>query len=860
MFVLMLTRAHTWLILTLALTAATCLSAQTANKSSNKVSFEIGPVPSWVKSIEPGSDVGVGADNAGMVYLLADRQENLQRNAFYYREVRKIISEKGVERGASIAARFNPTFEKLVFNSIKVTRNGTVSDRLDRSRIELVPKEKEPDRSIYEPSLSARMILDDVRVGDVVELALTIEGANPLDRGKYSKLYLVQWEALIVRNVLRLIYSADRKLAFQTSNGAREPTITTANGITEIWYEDHNVAGRTIEDDVPDDYEPRKLLEVSDFHTWAEVAQWAMPVFETEPAHSSEFNAEVEKLRAISDPEQRVVAALQFVQDEIRYVRLGAWFAARCLTPPDEILRRRFANHIDKTLLLVALLRAVQIDAAPALASGTFWGTIRKFLPSADVLDHIIVQVRLGQSTCWLNPAATDQRGSLSQRYVRPYGYVLVVRPSTTELTPLEPSPGSFPVRKTIETYRVSPPDKIPELEVISEYHGLAADRTRALFRENTREEIQKHYLEYYARTFPDAKPQKAPWYEELPGENACRVTESYIVPRLWQLNDDKSRYSLYLQPLEMYSALGSTISPQRQDPFRHEYPNTVIEEVNVEMFEDWPLNAEGASIDNEFFRLRDEPSGNGSTLQLRYSYETLKDRVDVADIEKFNEAISKAKDTLGYTLRYQTPEQIKKAKSLSTFNWAIAASAFCFFATASFLAYGYFRQTKLPQQLPPPVDAPARLNGIGGWLILLAIGQVLLPLRFAKPIWDVVSATMNTSSWRSLTDPIESSYNAWWAPTLLFELFFNVGAFLFAVLLVALFFTKKAAWRRAFALFSIFFLLGAVLETVFVDRIPSAAEPILTSVADLAPIVMAAAIWIPYVSFSKRVKATFRY
>ena len=47
-------------------------------------------------------------------------------------------------------------------------------------------------------------------------------------------------------------------------------------------------------------------------------------------------------------------------------------------------------------------------------------------------------------------------------------------------------------------------------------------------------------------------------------------------MPRLWQLNDEKSRYSLYVQPLEMYSALGSTISPQRRDPFKLEYPNTV--------------------------------------------------------------------------------------------------------------------------------------------------------------------------------------------------------------------------------------------------------------------------------------------
>jgi aryl-alcohol dehydrogenase-like predicted oxidoreductase len=56
------------------------------------------------------------------------------------------------------------------------------------------------------------------------------------------------------------------------------------------------------------------------------------------------------------------------------------------------------------------------------------------------------------------------------------------------------------------------------------------------------------------------------------------------------------------------------------------------------------------------------------------------------------------------------------------------------------------------------------------------------------------------------------------------------------------------------------FLFAGSGARHGFVDRIPSAAEPVLISVADLAPIVLAAAIWIPYVSFSKRVKATFRY
>ena len=846
-------------VVILALGSGTQLQAQASSAAANKVSFEIAPVPSWVKTVKPDGDVEVGRDDAGMVYLLSDQQENLERSAFYYHELRKVTSESGIKTGASISASFNPTLERLIFHSIKLTRAGTVFNRLDRSRIRLFQKEQDPERSIYDPSWTAQITLDDLRVGDVVEFAFTEEGANPLRRGKYSKIYLAQAGRLIARNVLRLVYPASRTLAFRMENGAHQPTLTTVSGMTELWYEDHNVPGRTIEDDAPDDYEPRQFLDISEFHTWTELANWAMPLFGAAPARSPEFKTEIEKLRGLPDPEERVLAALQFVQDEIRYIKFVTSLGTRPLTAPDEVLRRQFANHMDKALLLVTLLRGTDIDAAPALVSGSFRSRVRELLPSGDTLDHVLVQVRLPQGTYWLNPAGTAQRGPLSQIHVRPYGYALVLRSGTTELTPFQPPPGSFPVKKVIENYRVPPPGKTAELEVISEYHGLAADRTRAFFRENSRENIQKNYLEFYNHTFPDAKAQKLPWYEDLPGENACRVTEWYVIPGIWDLNDDKDRYTLGLRPTEICSALGPTISPQRADPLRREYPYVVIEDLNVQMFEEWPLDAQAQRLENEFFRVRDEPTGSESTVQLHYTYDGLKDRVEVSEFEKFNDAISTAKDKLSYTLRYRTPEQLKKIESLRTFNWAVGAAVLCFFCTASFFAYRYFRNSKLPQTMPPPVDAPG-LNGIGGWLILLAIGHVLLPLRFVKTLFDIVPTTINTSSWRVLTDPIEPTYNAWWGPTLLFELFFNLAMLLFAALLIALFFTKKAAWRRAYVLFLVVNLAGVVLDTVLAGRIPSAAQPILTSLRDLAPTVVAVAIWIPYVLFSKRVKATFRY
>ena len=245
-------------------------AAQDPGQSAREVTFAIDPVPSWVKPIQSAADIPPGEENSGTVYLLVDRQENLEQNAFYYHEVQEITSENGVQNGASISVSFDPAFEKLTFHSIQLIRGGAASNRLDRARIRLSPTAKDADRLIYDSSYSADMALDDVRVGDLIEYSYTREGANPLKQGKYSATYPMQWSFPIMRNALRLIYSAHRKIHFRAQNGASEPTFRTADGMTELSYEASNVPGRVVDNDVPEDYSPRQRLEISEasFHRW----------------------------------------------------------------------------------------------------------------------------------------------------------------------------------------------------------------------------------------------------------------------------------------------------------------------------------------------------------------------------------------------------------------------------------------------------------------------------------------------------------------------------------------------------------------------------------------------------------------
>ncbi|MFX4929726.1 transglutaminase-like domain-containing protein, partial [Acinetobacter baumannii] len=59
----------------------------------------------------------------------------------------------------------------------------------------------------------------------------------------------------------------------------------------------------------------------------------------------------------------QALRALQFVQEQIRYVSISIGPGAVRPADPATVLERRFGDCKDKTLLLVTILRALGIDA-----------------------------------------------------------------------------------------------------------------------------------------------------------------------------------------------------------------------------------------------------------------------------------------------------------------------------------------------------------------------------------------------------------------------------------------------------------------------------------------------------------------
>ncbi|HJV75952.1 MAG TPA: DUF2569 domain-containing protein [Noviherbaspirillum sp.] len=149
--------------------------------------------------------------------------------------------------------------------------------------------------------------------------------------------------------------------------------------------------------------------------------------------------------------------------------------------------------------------------------------------------------------------------------------------------------------------------------------------------------------------------------------------------------------------------------------------------------------------------------------------------------------------------------------------------------------------------------------KGLGGWLILPALGLIITPFRMVSQITRDLLPLLNAETWGALTTQGTNAYHPLWAPLISFEVITNIAMFGSTIWLLILFFKKS---KRVPNLFVAWFLLLAtvqVIDHLLANQIPLVAsqnDP--KSMKELSRSVIAAAIWVPYFLKSKRVKNTF--
>lgn len=155
---------------------------------------------------------------------------------------------------------------------------------------------------------------------------------------------------------------------------------------------------------------------------------------------------------------------------------------------------------------------------------------------------------------------------------------------------------------------------------------------------------------------------------------------------------------------------------------------------------------------------------------------------------------------------------------------------------------------------------AQNKLKGLGGWLVLPALGLIVTPLRMAFQFYRDMLPALAPETWNALTDSSSTAYHPLWGPLIVFEVTANLALFFFTLWLLWIFFRKSKHVPRFFVIWLVLLVAIQIADLLLVNQIPAlAAQPTdPESLKDLTRSIIGAAIWIPYFMKSKRVKNTF--
>jgi tetratricopeptide (TPR) repeat protein len=318
------------------------------------------------------------------------------------------------------------------------------TERIDvlkgKQRFTVLRREQMLERAFMSGQLSATMSVEGLRVGDVLYMSYSITQKDPVFKGGLQTVMPILPEQIRVGfGRVRLLWPSGMDLRWRAY--AKDPVVQTseANGYRELNLALPLPKQPEIPGDAPMRYQRPPILEATNFTGWGAVVANMAPLYRTEGTikPGSPLAAEVAKIAAATtDPRLRTAMALQLVQDKVRYLFRGMDDGNYVPQTPALTWEVRYGDCKAKTLILVAMLRALGIDAEAALTSMSAGDLLPQRLPMPGAFDHVIARVTIGSETLWLDGTANDARladlGDVPQ-----FRYALPLHEGVTELVPL---------------------------------------------------------------------------------------------------------------------------------------------------------------------------------------------------------------------------------------------------------------------------------------------------------------------------------------------------------------------------------------------------------------------------------------
>jgi len=382
-----------------------------AQLSITTSTLKYGPPPSWVKPVEV-PQAPPPFEGGGVQVLLQDRQVRLsaQGDEFYIHAATKVLNQAGLTPLGTFQVNWDPGTSSITLHRVRILREGHAIDILNGGvDLTVLRRETKLERATLDGQLTATESVPGLQIGDVLEIEYTLRRADPALGGR-SQATLTMTNAVTMSTVARwrerLIWPDAKTISWRATDGMPPPAVSHADGGTEVLVDLTDAHLPPLPAGAPARYLYQRRLEATQFATWNDISSLMSPPFAKAAvlAPQSPLKVEAAKIAAATQsPSVRTELALALVQSQIRYQAVNLDDGGYVPAPADVTWSRRYGDCKGKTVVLLALLRELGVDADPVLVSATLGDGLDAQLPQLTDFNHVVVRAQIGGRTYWLD-------------------------------------------------------------------------------------------------------------------------------------------------------------------------------------------------------------------------------------------------------------------------------------------------------------------------------------------------------------------------------------------------------------------------------------------------------------------------
>lgn len=244
----------------------------------------------------------------------------------------------------------------------------------------------------------------------------------------------------------------------------------------------------------------------SEWRTWPEVTGWYFKnYFKPQMIVDNKIEEIADIIARGCNSQHEIVSVLFKYVQKFRYESIPLGEAGLRPYPPTKVLENKYGDCKDKSILLIALLKAKGITAYPTLVMTADEGVIDINFPTWS-FNHMMVKAITSDSTIyWLDPTASFIRPGEVPAGIQGQDALVITGDTTCSL---EKIPASSDLNNSIDVYvniRLKENEEA-NYQIKIAYYGCEAEAIRYLLKEKSDSQLREYCKSLIANTFLRAK------------------------------------------------------------------------------------------------------------------------------------------------------------------------------------------------------------------------------------------------------------------------------------------------------------------------------------------------------------------